>query len=354
MVQRSIMRVTVAVVLCFSLAAVALTICGSCGHEADPDSGGACPHCRAPLAVSVPPVTAPAPAAASPAGASIGASARELAAEDIADARRLYEAGDREVARLLCRNALALNLLTEAGPARELRAGQIMEMIEACERHEPMVRTVCPLCGGRNSNCRRCGGAGVLRRPQTINERKFERGQALQRYRVQQQGRTRVAMGGAWVPAAFSEALSVKEGVVLRRASAPGCRTCSGLGRIDCRTCSGLGTVDCRGAGCEGGVVTAQRDGLGGSSGFAVRSACQVCHGMAVTACGTCSGAGSMLCTACNGSGLPDACTRCGGDGLSACSRCRGSGDYRNAPCAVCSGGGVDLCRSCNGTGFRL
>ena len=277
---------------------------------------------------------------------------KDLAGSDATEARRLLESGDHETARLFGRNAMALNLLTPEGPEREARAAWISALVQRCETHEPTIQEVCSLCGGGRSICRRCGGDGRIPRRLTIDERKHERGQALQRYRALQQGRLRVPVGDAWVPASLADSLSKGDSTAIRRACAPGCKRCMGFGHADCSTCRGLGVVACRASGCERGDVKGQLDGLGGSSGLAFESSCKTCHGLAVVACTQCAGAGRGLCQACNGSGLPDTCSRCGGDGVSDCSRCRGSGNYRGDPCTVCKGDGTGLCRSCNGSGL--
>jgi len=329
----------------------ALTICRQCGHEAAVDATD-CGHCGAAVPVTVP--DAPArPETDTAEDRPVADWARELATEDLAEARQLHEAGEFETARLFCRNALALNLLTKAGPEQDIRAARIMAMIEACEQADLWEQAMCDVCGGRQGQCRRCGGSGRLRRRQTIDERKYRRGQALQRYRLLQQGRMRIATGEVWVPAAFAASLSVRDRVALRRATASGCRACMGFGRADCRTCSGAGVIPCRAAGCEQGVVTVTREGLGGSPGLPARVACTRCQGLAVTGCEPCGAAGNTLCGRCDGSGLPDGCRRCGGDGFATCGRCRGTGEVRGQPCGACRREGVEVCRTCGGTGYR-
>jgi hypothetical protein len=326
-----------------ALSSSALVVCESCGY-ANATTAALCMQCKSTM-----PVSREAEREAPSGGNAVP---DDLATADMTEARRLLESGDHETARLFGRNALALNLVTPEGAERDTRAAWISALVQRCDAHEPVLQEVCSLCGGGRSVCRRCGGDGRIQRRLTINERKHERGQALQRYRALQQGQLRVPVGNAWVPASLADSLSKGNSTAMRRACAPGCKRCTGFGHTDCSTCRGLGGVACRESGCERGGVKGQLDGLGGSSGLTYESSCKACRGLAVVACTQCAGVGRVLCQACNGSGLPDTCSRCGGDGLSDCSRCRGSGKYRGEACTVCKGDGTDLCRPCNGSGL--
>lgn len=324
--------------------AVAGITCASCGYE-NADSAEVCNQCNSSIH--------PPPEAARNMGSGSDKSTYEAVSEDVVEARRGLRSGDSETARLYARNALALNLLTASGSEREARGTAIMTLIRECDTYEPVTRDICNLCGGDGRNsCRRCGGSGRVSRRLTLDERKLQRGQAGQRYRVQQQARQRTPVGNAWLPSGLADSLTQNDAIALRRTCAAGCQTCMGFGQADCAACRGLGGVACRAAGCNQGVVKGQLDGLMGSSGLAVESVCKECRGLAVVACKNCTGSGRVLCQACNGSGIPDVCRHCSGDGLAECKRCRGTGKVRDEVCTACRGDGSDLCRYCHGTGL--
>jgi hypothetical protein len=357
-------------------------ICPRCGYETSPRQAH-CSHCRATLPMEPPaPVPSPLPdAGAAPEVGAVtgdvdaapgGLVANDVVADEIALARTRFQAGEAELARFFCRNALALNMLTTAGASRDERAAAILKMIAVCERTGLTVEQKCPLCQGTGKGvleteslvsrkmtrraggtCARCEGRGVVRQRRTIDELKFARGQASKQYRLLQQARARVPIGMTWVPNDLSGRLAIADAVALKRATAPPCAACMGFGRTDCAICRGQGQIACTAKGCRNGQVE-ERVMTGLSKRAVTRmAACAVCGGDGLAPCGKCGGEGRLVCRACGGSGALKTCVRCTGQGLIDCRHCGGSGVNQGQPCTHCRGGGVVECTSCNGTGHQ-
>jgi len=348
-------------------------ICSDCGYE-NTDRAARCIHCG--VALAVPPSPSPRFPATSPDPESdVAAGGRvdvEIVADEVRAAKRLLKRGDDLVACRVARNALALNMLTDSEDVHR-RASAITDLLRECERaYSPRQRT-CPTCRGsghgvmRSENlrgetvrqvvagkaCTRCGGSGRIRGRETMDERKLRLSEAAQRYRVFQQGRQRIEVGSVWGPMGFSEELTVKQRVMMKKSVVATCAGCMGLMRQDCTHCKGTGRDECSNRDCRGGSIMAERDGLGGSSLRLQKKDCPICKGDAKTMCRECRGDGSVLCDECGGTGVPELCRRCNGVGYSECRRCKGAGTYRDDVCTTCNGEMVCECSTCGGSGRR-
>ena len=380
----------VAAILCS--VASAITICGSCGYEGE-DGARFCSHCGGRLKSEDGGRKTEGGGRESEVGGresedgsletegggqnAGGPISAEAVADDMRTARLHLKAERVELARMFWRNALALNLLAGEDPG-QVRLKAILEFLGQCDRLSGLVRRQCPVCDGSGKavmtaqsldgstsdlqvtgrECQRCGGAGVVRGKETVDERKYRQGQAGDKYRMIQQSLGRQPVGAVWVPAESVEKFGIVESVMLKRAIPPVCSRCSGLGREDCSDCRGSGKVTCGGEGCEQGWV--ERESLGGrigglhSDGKTIHKVrCEVCNGSGFERCKDCSGAGSFLCKTCSGDGFAKLCSKCGGVGLSTCRRCAGSGVYRGEACSYCGAEGRSECTSCGGTGRK-
>lgn len=363
----------VAVAAVVLMAGASPTICGSCGHE-NPAGRARCSHCEAALPDRAPatPDTGTVSGVEDKLDVADGRIPDDTVSGEIEQARMRFQDGDVDIARLFCRNALALNLLTTPGTRRDERAGAIMQLIDACERGGRSTERKCPQCQGSGKGvldvgsissretvqvaagrCRRCEGSGVVRGQLTIDELRFARGQAGNRYRVLQQARGRVPVGLSWVPDVVAGRLSVTDAVALKRALGVPCSDCEGFGRCDCEACRGQGRVACTAKNCRNGEVETESGGKLGGKALLRKVKCTVCGGDGLIACDRCNGVGGILCRGCGGTGVAKACSRCVGQGLVDCTRCAKTGVYRGKPCPHCHGGGVSECPSCGGTGCR-
>ncbi len=348
-------------------------ICPECGYE-NTDRAVRCTHCSVALsAVPSPPprigstVADPTPGVSGEEHVDI-----EIVADEVRAAKRLLKRGDDLVACRVTRNALALNMLTESEDVHR-RASAITDLLRECERAYSPRHRACPTCRGtghgvmksenlRGENvrlavpgkaCTRCGGSGRIRGRETVDEKKLRLSEAARRYRVFQQGRQRIDVGGVWCPVGFIEGLSVKQRVMMKKSIGATCPDCMGLMRQDCTHCKGTGRDECNNRDCRAGWVMADRNGLGGSTLKQERRACPICKGDAAMICLECRGDGSVLCDECGGSGVPELCRRCNGAGYSECRRCKGTGTYRDAVCTTCVGEKVCECSTCGGSGRR-
>ncbi len=371
--------------------ASALTICGSCGYESGDDSRF-CSHCGGGLKAEVGERRAKGGGLTAEVG-ELTAEDGELTAEDGTGSSALISAEavawdmrtarlrlvgeDVALARMFARNAMALNLLAAEDP-ENVRSQAILAFIERCDRLFGRARRECPDCEGSGKRvmttraldgrtrdlqiagwaCERCGGAGLVQGKETVDERKYRRGQAVERFRATQQSRGRVPMGDVWVPESAVEGLDVAAAVMLKRAIPPACQRCAGIGRADCSTCRGRGIATCDAKGCERGRV--ERESLGGQIGGARTDSktihtvnCEVCKGSGLSSCEKCSGAGSFVCKSCNGEGFGKVCSKCNGAGLTTCRRCSGTRVYRGEACATCGAEGITECSSCGGIGRK-
>jgi hypothetical protein len=406
--NQALRSVGLAALLCLFLCGVAyaISICGSCGYEGG-DDARFCSHCGAGLKTEGGGRGSEVGGRGSEVGGrgsevggretevggrgsevggwgsevggweTGGSISAEAVADDMRTARLHLKAERVELARMFGRNALALNLLAGEDPG-QVRSKAILEFLEQSDRLSGLARRACPACDGAGKavmtarlldgstrdlqvtgrECDRCGGAGIIRGKETIDERKYRQGQAGEQYRTIQQSRGRQPVGAAWVPADAGGKLGVAETVMLKRAIPPACSRCAGLGRDDCSDCRGSGKVTCEADGCERGWV--ERESLGGRIGGS-RSAgktihkvrCESCNGVGLERCEDCSGAGSFLCKTCNGEGFAKLCSKCGGAGIGTCRRCAGSRVYRGEACSYCRAEGITECSSCGGTGRK-
>jgi len=296
----------------------------------------------------------------------------EIVADELRAARRQLDNDDVLVAKLLARNALALNMLTET-EVNNRRSGAIMAFLRDCSTAYRPVRRKCHRCGGSGKGfmmaqnlhgqvnrlsvpgkrCRRCGGKGTVADRETIAEKKLRLAQAAQRFRTLQQGRKRILIGQAWFPLGLEETLSIRRKIALKCAAPMPCPDCMGLMSDDCSACNGSGKAECTNRACENGQVEVEHTGLKGTSVAKRKRPCRVCGGNSIIACEKCQGAGTVLCEKCNGSGECNICTRCNGTGVAACRKCKGSRTHKGEVCVYCAGGGVSECTSCGGAGRK-
>jgi hypothetical protein len=358
----------------------AIPICGSCGYE-NGEAARFCSHCGNNLnTAAVKPVEGGADSEEGQDEAPVSSAliSPDAVAEDMRTARKFLKGSEVDLANLFARNALALNLLAGVTD-NELRANAIVSFIDKCSLLEGRVQRRCSVCRGTgkavmtsgslsgskrelrasSGRCSRCSGSGYVRGTETVDERKYRIGQALERYRTLQQNAGRVPVGLAWVPSASASELGLSEIVALKRAIPPACDRCAGVGRSDCTTCRGGGKTECRAKGCERGDVEIKNTSSGtlGGSGSGLSSKmkvkCQACSGSGFESCKKCSGAGSHICKECNGSGSGAICVKCSGSGILPCRRCLGSLIYRGKPCQACATNGRVECSSCVGTGRK-
>ena len=201
--------------------------------------------------------------------------------------------------------------------------------------------------------CRLCGGSGFVVRNGTVTDVKAARAAAMKRYAALQQSRKYVPVGGAWVPVEIEPVLRARETAVLKRAVAPPCGRCLGLGVEDCPKCHALGTRPCSNGRCKQGWVVEKVAGGLNKEDLRRKVKCPTCGGTGREACVTCGGRGNVPCPDCSGTGDRPVCSRCDGSGLIACSKCAGSGAVRGARCTTCGGEGVQVCSVCKGDGRK-
>jgi len=356
-----------------SVSQAGLNICPRCGHEAEKTTAE-CTHCGSSLpdAQAAPETTPEQPGDRGHTFADNGELeylATEVVDEEIDLARTHLGSNNDELARLLLRNAAALDRLTD--PAEDGgRPARILHLLEECKSRPGTVKSHCRTCGGSGrrvirrtgstgevtfsevpgKSCPDCGGKGFRLDRGTVADRKLGRGSAMRDYALLQRGRKLAPFGNAWCPHDVAEHLSVRQVAGLRRAVASPCGDCLGFCREDCSVCRGTGRVPCTNRRCvEGSVTERTKSKLNPER---VRR-CTTCGAKGNVSCRRCVGRGSMLCEECNGTGERAPCAKCGGGGLAACRRCRGTGTYRDAECRVCAGETVAVCSSCNGDGRK-
>ncbi|MCL1856514.1 MAG: hypothetical protein FWF84_02575 [Kiritimatiellaeota bacterium] len=342
----------------------AVVVCSQCGHEAA-EGGRFCSHCGAAVgtvASSVSEVPSEAAPSLTPDPLPFATLVEAAWREDIALARSAVT-NKPVVAYLAYRNALAYPPLAPGFLTVEQAEGLAREM-RACERALFFGEVGCVTCDGTGKklmrsaglsgmeartiettiNCAECGGRGMVPTLRAASAMRLVYGTAVREAEALWRARGRQAEGGAWLPAALKEALSVRQAAAVRGATAPLCGACLGSGMADCTACKNRGKVPCKAAGCVDGWVTPP------TTGKVVRPAktlCTTCDGVGWVACVTCSGKGAKACTACGGVGMRPVCTACRGEGLAACKKCKGDG------CRECKGEGVVLCTSCRGDGRK-
>ena len=355
---------------------LAVPICGSCGYE-NGDTARFCSHCGQNLKTAIAKPAGPATEPGDEPPVSDAIISPDAVTLDMRTAHKVLDSSDVALATLFARNALALNLLAGSDD-NERRADAIVKFIDKCERLEGRVKRRCPVCSGtgkavmtarslsgskrsflsNSGQCERCSGAGSVRGSETVDERKYHLGQAVEKYRTLQQNAGRVPVALAWVPSKSVSELDLFNRVALKRAIPPSCSRCVGVGRSDCTTCRGSGKSECSAKGCVRGKV--EREKVGGTIGDSDSGVnaiytvdCQVCRGRGLESCEKCSGAGSFICKECNGSGGGAMCSKCSGSGILSCRRCLGSLIYRGEPCKTCAAYGSVECSSCTGTGRK-
>lgn len=364
----------------------ALTICPQCAHE-QADAANFCTHCGAALrAGGISPVrpqeggpagTAGDVPSGSPAGTSSGPLADLVSGAVVADVqlgREWLASGRPDVARAVFANALAVSAADPTALTPQ-QGERLLAELRQCEQLMTQASVPCPTCQGTGKRslrfesltgetatmtaggqaCPACNGSGSVRRNRSADDMKYVVGQARQQAEQALRSRGRVPVGGAWVPVGLVPLLDDATGARLRKAAAPPCVACQGLGRTDCKKCGNTGFVPCTAKGCDQGwVVREELNQLDERTALKRRERCAACGGSARVACPDCHGVGSLTCKACNGTGKAPACTACGGEGLAPCRACRGEGKKRDGSvCAECGGDGVALCPSCRGDGTR-
>ncbi len=370
-------------VVCAFSALAAVFVCPQCGYE-NPDDAVTCLHCGAtlpPHAATTETVkqTAPIPAT----GDNRWYMPADIVEKEIKLARDYVKTGDVAVARLFFKNAMALDLITD--PSIETkRAETILKAIEDCNTRLCQVTGKCPVCKGTGDRtvqsvdmqgnpilknvigkgCVMCNGRGYVNKFANQDELKPVLGTGAQRYKMIQEGRKYVTVGGAWVPMALEEKLSVKQTAMLKVATATPCDNCLGFCTVACPTCNGVGKVKC--PTCKG-TGLAPKDKKSDSNkdkkekkeiGDSIQGSlakCLVCNGTGVISCDKCQGGQTIMCPRCNGTGERPACKACDGKGWVPCKKCFGSGKLKdNSICPICRGEGVTLCTACDGEGKKL
>lgn len=355
-----------------SLSLAAMTICPGCGWEVDAGASS-CSHCGQVIQKEVVPED---PEQKEPASEPAKIATRGASVEDsIVDAevdcaRKFIKAGDYELGRMFLKNAAILNALSASPDST--RSSAITSMLTEYNGSAMLVQSKCLSCDGtgkrmmkisslipgeatsrevQGSNCLACKGAGIVRRPGTMDERIFARGRAERRYETTQQGRKYERVGGAWLPPEVAGALSVKQTALVRSASSAPCEGCQGFGKIDCSACKSAGTIDCDA--CEDGNVFIKVSAELTKMTLSRSEKCKKCAGRGVLLCEKCGGSGGILCQKCNGNGQRPECRKCAGQGYTECRKCARTGTVKGEVCEYCRGEGYILCTSCNGDGHK-
>ncbi|MFO7871803.1 MAG: zinc-ribbon domain-containing protein [Kiritimatiellia bacterium] len=326
-------RTIVAAYIVFSICAVSalaqIVICPKCGYE---NTAGAetCRHCGAEL-----------PGAGSSGGgrdaeAGVRPSRAFLDVEVVEREARSgvkhLNSGDVYMARLLLRNATALNMLTPAGAGEDV-AGVMLKKLRESEIKAGLL--------GKES---RLSGSMLGRVRENM-------ARAAKRFTMLQRSKKFVPVGGAWIPSNIERDLSTRQAVLLKRSIADFCFACGGVGRVKCPTCGGRGTVKCPNPECREGTVRVAVQGQLTKSKLINTRKCPVCNGTGTVSCEECNGIGTILCAKCRGTGERPLCDKCGGQGYLKCPKCSGTGVEDGEVCEECGGEGIVVCTSCNGDG---
>ncbi|OVE75389.1 hypothetical protein BVX97_04785 [bacterium E08(2017)] len=299
-------------------------------------------------------------------------------------ARKYFEKGNYEAARLFFRNALAIEGLAD-DDASSKRANHLLNMIKRSEKSARTVQKQCPRCGGsgkqevklsalegassekkgfmgaKNSSkkvpgktCDRCRGNGKVSGIGKMIDLKFQAAREDKAFREHQQARKYEPVGNAWVPQDLVNSLDVKEKAKLMRGVVTPCSKCAGFGRIDCKDCKGEGRVKCDNRECINGRVPLE-DGDSTVTRMQGKASkrCRECLGRGSLLCEDCDGDATVLCKYCEGSGESEKCRKCSGRGYIECRRCGGSMEYKGKECTYCRTEGVSICTSCNGEGHK-
>lgn len=356
--------------------AAALTICPACGVE-ETSGQPRCTHCGAALpVVAAPAADAPPPALAAPPPLPFAVSGAVYRAvnEDVQRARAA-EAHRPAVALAFYENALALSTLAARDELAADAAPAIVEGMRRSRGQLAMQGQPCPACGGTgrrrvrvatlsaeeearyeqidSARCETCGGSGKTRAVRSVDAACRLLAQGRREMETDQRAAGRVALGRAWLPAGWPEALKPRQAAAVLRSCAEPCRDCQGLGLADCAKCGASGLVPCTGKGCRDGWIEIENvNSLTPKTAMNRRERCPVCNGIGRMPCGVCRGQGRLSCKRCKGGGAAAVCSTCGGEGLGPCRLCKGSGRAADgAACPDCHGERVTLCKSCHGDG---
>jgi hypothetical protein len=365
-------------VFCALSALAAVLICPQCGYE-NAEGAQVCVHCQAPLPAQTvavaDPVTNTTPVQNfAPSFKSTWYLPPDIVEKEIKLAMDNIRTGDVVVARLLFKNAMALDRITD--PTVETnRADKIRQHIEKCDEAVCNVTGKCPQCKGTGNrimttinlsgeavyqnlvgkSCLMCKGTGRVQKVATQDEMKPELGVGAKRYSMIQQARKYTSIGNAWIPMYLEDKLSLRQVALLKGASAPPCDNCLGFCFVACKDCKGIGRIKC--PKCDNGFVKVNADDKSKKKAIGSDNAmqqCRDCMGTGIISCDTCTGCGKVMCTRCNGTGERPACKTCDGKGLVQCNKCNGTGKIKDAACPVCHGEGLILCPACNGECKRL
>jgi len=295
-----------------------------------------------------------------------------IVSNEMAAAGEFLRKGDADVARLLYRNALALEMMTASESGERTRTGKIQEMITRCGASAARVKRECRSCGGNGKRvveitgldgevrkstsglpCLVCGGSGTETAEEPILKRRERLGQAMRRYTEFQRGRKYASMGMVWIPVEKEGTLSQRQTALAKRSCAAPCDKCLGLGRVGCKKCEGTGSLPCTNRECKNGQIVKENEGQISSGSLRSSAKCLVCGGKATIACQSCEGKGSVPCSECDGTGERAVCADCAGSGLVRCRGCDGTGTENGVPCRTCGGEKQIVCSSCSGDGRK-
>ncbi len=375
--QAGVVRTIVAGVLLLTagLALAQSVICSSCGYE-NPMSNPKCFHCNHAMPAMGRP---PSAADQKPKGShkflesgKLEAIGHDLVESEIERGLNLVREGEYNLGYFFLRNAAALELLADPSSGNE-RSLRINVLVKRCVELRGSRHRSCTVCNGTGKGtmtvrsttgevsersvstkaCEACGGTGKVPHAGSVQERIYEMGQAKSRYDAVQRARKFVSAGEAWIPDDVASALTVKQSVVLKRATAAPCKECMGIGRTQCRRCNAKGRMACTNAECKKGKVTVTKRSSLSKSDLKQAVNCPVCKGAALLDCPLCEGKGSVLCQVCNGTGEREVCSRCDGRGMEDCRYCKGTGDSKGKPCTFCKADGAVECTACRGDGRK-
>lgn len=361
-----------AMVICIAIYAEQVIICPKCGYE-NPETAKACNHCDAKLPEKEQIETIHKKSFNTDlwVGSKPGHLNPQVVEDEISIGKEWMSKAETDVAYFFFRNALALNLLTDAESGKTF-GEQIVELINKCSSAGVTKKVPCDTCSGTGKGtakfvsmkgevsymetpgrpCEACGGTGYLIKSISVTDKMQTLGRAKNKFTTLQKGRRFIQMGEAWIPIGLEQFLTIHQQVALRRAVAASCAKCMGIGKVECPECKGTGTIKCTNPQCRNGIVEVESGGgLGSKTKLTRKEKCPVCKGKAMINCLKCSGIGSILCPVCNSTGERAVCSTCGGQGLIQCTKCKGSGTIRNVPCEACRGIGVVICNKCNGDG---
>lgn len=317
-------------------------ICPACDHEVEYDEQF-CHNCGGDLS-GVPVPGGPA-ADVEPETPAIGEGAiAEAIRADVVFARKPGRGPFAALAAL--RDAVALSRADTAALPPKART-ELLKREEAFFASCAREMAPCPLCGGKGSLkrkpppkrppagkgtleasimevpaspqpyiCGLCGGHGKA--PRVRDRRGLADAMALgvREFRRAAEAAGREEHGGAFVPAAWYEALPQEDRARVDRAVSPDCGSCAGTGTVPCRKCGGFGRIACPDA---AGHATPKPVALKADrgtkiedyqyeSGLGERGArCRTCGGKwdepGAIPCPDCAGKGLSVCTSCGGSG---------------------------------------------------